>query len=315
MKKSFWAISILIFIPCFYSCSQKGVDTYNNKLNKKYIDIPGTRLSIIPPVNFKLKNQVPQLTEVNGNAQIGFYDLPESYFKIISMYSVEAYKNVPGENLKSTRKIFINGYEGTELIILASTQKKYLLIFGNDKLCIFIGGTYLTEYESNLADKIKECVLSVVFDPKKELDPEKNLPYQISTSDTKLKLGGVYQSGSFYNVTGNESQQVYDKTELYIQFAYKSLTEDEIQQFIKDVMNYEGKFGLEIGNSTKVIIDGLSGYETIGYVKVKNDTIKLIYYVILFDANEIYSITGRSNIDFTENINLFRKILKTFKRK
>ena len=316
MKKLLLAISILAINCHFYSCSRQEVKSYNNKLNEKYIDIPGTRVSIIPPDGFKIKNFAPQLIEESGNGLIAIIETPESYFKIINMYTPEAYKKVPNEELISTKNINIDGYKGTELLIKASDQMKYILMFGNEKLCVVIGGSYFKEYESSLASKIRKSALSVVYSLEKQINPEENLPYEILTFGTKLKLAGVTASYSFYTVDGYSPSRISDKTEFYVGgLQGKSMSEDQIQQYIQDIMKYEGRFGLEVKNSTKVIIDGMNGYETIGYVKVGNDTIKLIYDVILYDDDEIYSINGRSNMDFVENINLFRKISKTFKRK
>ncbi len=316
MKKSLLAISILVINYHFYSCSQQEVKSYNNKLNEKYNDIPGTRISLIPPNGFKIKNLAPQLIEENGKGQIAIFEMPESYFQIIKMYTPEAFKKVPNEELISTKNININGYNGTELLTKASDHMKFVLMFGNDTLCVVIGGSYLKEYESVLSDKIRKTILSVVYNPEKQINQEENLPYEISTLGTKLKLALVTQSISFYTVDGNSTPQVPDKTCFEIGSGErKSRSEDWIKQNIQDVMKYEGRYGLEVKNSNKVIIDGLNGYETIGYVKVGNDTVKVIYYVILYDDDEMCTICGWSNMDFIENINLLRKISKTFKRK
>lgn len=320
MKKPLFFISVLIVIILDYSCTRQRTESYINTLNENYIDIPGTRLSIIPPVGFEFMKQAPQFVEENGHGQIGLFEMTESYFNIVTMYSEEYYENIPESKIISVKDIYINGYNGRELIIEETgNQKKYILLFGDNDFCVAIGGSYYIDFETTLADKIKESALSVVYNPNKKFNATEVLPYEINTSRTKLKLAGATQSYSFYTVGGKEPGSTLDRTELDI--GGKRLdgstqwTEDAVHQNIQDVMNYEGKFGLEIGKSRKVVIDEMNGYETLGYVIMDSDTIKLIYYLILIDKYDIYGITGRSNMDFSTNIEIFREISKTFKRK
>ncbi len=320
MKKSIFFISVLLIIILDYSCNRQKTESYNNTLNENYIDIPGTRLSIIPPEGFQFMEQAPQFVENNGNGQIGIFEMTESYFKIVTMYSEEYYENIPQSKIISIKDIYINGYDGRELIIEETgNQKKYMLLFGNNDFCVAIGGTYYIDFETTLADRIKESALSIVYNPNKKFDETEVLPYEINTSGTKLKLAGATQSYSFYTVDGEEPGSTLDRTELDI--GGKKLdgstqwTEDAINQNIQDVMNYEGKFGLEIGKTRKVVIDEMNGYETVGYVLIDSDTIKIIYYLFLIDQYDIYGITGRSNMEFDTNLELFRNISITFKRK
>ncbi len=320
MKKPLFFISVLFVIILDYSCTHQKTESYNNTLNENYIDIPDTRLSIIPPKGFKFMEYAPQFVEENGNAQIGLFEMAESYFKIIPMYSEEYFENIPDSEIISIRDIFINGYNGREILIEETgNQKKYILLFGNNDFCIVIGGAYYIDFETTFADKIKESALSVVFNPNKKLDATEVLPYGINTSGTKLKLAGATQSFSFYTVGGEDPVSGLDKTKLDIGGrrldGSNQWTEDVIYEIIQNVMNSEGKFGLKIGKTKKKVIDEMNGYETVGYVILGSDTIKIIYYLFLIDQYDTYGIRGWSNMEFDNNLELFREISKTFKRK
>lgn len=320
MKKFLFLILILFVILLDYSCSHQKKESYNNTLNENYIDIPGTSLSIIPPAGFEFMEQAPQFVEKNGNGQIGLFEMTESYFNIATMYTEEYYENIPESEIININDIYINGYNGRELLIKETgNQNKYILLFGNNDFCVAIGGSYYIDFEKKLADEIKKSVLSVVFNPNKKLNPTEVLPYKISTSGTKLELAGATQNFSFYTVGGEDPVSGLDRTELDVGGRRlddtNQWTEDVIYKNIQDVMNYEGKFGLEIGKTKKVNIDEMNGYETVGYVLIDSDTIKIIYYLFLIDQNDIYGITGRSNMEFDKNLELFRNISATFKRK
>jgi hypothetical protein len=236
------------------------------------------------------------------------------------MYTEEYFQNIPESTIISIKDIYINGYDGRELIIEEEgNQKKYLLLFGNNDFCVAIGGTYYSDFDPTLADKIKESALSAVYNPYRKLDLTEVLPYEINTSETKLELAGVTQSFSYYTVGGEASESSFDKTELYVEGSRlddsNQWTEELIYKNIRDVMNYEGQFGLEIGKTKKVTVDEMNGYETVGYVLIDSDTIKIIYYLFLIDQYDIYGITGRSNMEFDKNLEVFRNISATFERK
>ena len=76
-----------------------------------------------------------------------------------------------------------------------------------------------------------------------------------------------------------------------------------------------GEFNVikEINNIT---IDNLKGYEIIADGKTKDDNSELVYQVMLFnDKGDYYIIVGIAKEEFQKNLDTFKKIAKTFKRK
>jgi len=66
----------------------------------------------------------------------------------------------------------------------------------------------------------------------------------------------------------------------------------------------------------EIEIDGISGYEIVGEGLDKtNGTRELVYQVMLFTDDGYYIMVGTTKNDFEQNLELFKKVAKTLKRK
>ena len=93
------------------------------------------------------------------------------------------------------------------------------------------------------------------------------------------------------------------------------LSEKQIRDRIKKSMYFEGKPDTNNVKLSRIFIDSLNGYETEGFRMSGKDTLRLFYHVVLFDSVELYEFRGISGNEFKENLNSFRKIIQSFKRK
>ena len=60
----------------------------------------------------------------------------------------------------------------------------------------------------------------------------------------------------------------------------------------------------------------LKGIEIVAHGKTRNNETELVYQVILFDGSGYYYlIVGKAKEEFDKNLQSFRRIVKTFKRK
>jgi hypothetical protein len=67
---------------------------------------------------------------------------------------------------------------------------------------------------------------------------------------------------------------------------------------------------------SEIQIDGISGYEIVGEgLDKSNGTKELVYQVMLFTDNGYYIIVGTTKNDFEQNLELFKKVARTLKRK
>jgi hypothetical protein len=66
----------------------------------------------------------------------------------------------------------------------------------------------------------------------------------------------------------------------------------------------------------EIEIDGISGYEiTAEGLEKTNGKKELVYQVMLYIDNGYYMIIGTAKTDFDTNLELFKKVAKTLKRK
>jgi hypothetical protein len=72
---------------------------------------------------------------------------------------------------------------------------------------------------------------------------------------------------------------------------------------------------LDENKINEIEIDGISGYEIVGEGLDKNGAKELVYEVMLFTDNGYYIIVGTAKNDFEQNLQLFKKVARTLKRK
>ena len=72
---------------------------------------------------------------------------------------------------------------------------------------------------------------------------------------------------------------------------------------------------LDENKINEIEVDGISGYEIVGEALDKNGAKELVYEVMLFTDNGYYLLVGTTNDDFEANLDLFKKVSRTFKRK
>lgn len=64
------------------------------------------------------------------------------------------------------------------------------------------------------------------------------------------------------------------------------------------------------------VLQGMSGYEIVGEGITKSSGRKeLVYQVMLFTDNGYYIILGTTGSDFDQNLELFKKVARTLKRR
>jgi hypothetical protein len=76
-----------------------------------------------------------------------------------------------------------------------------------------------------------------------------------------------------------------------------------------------GEFNV-IKEIKEVTIDNLKGYEIVADGKAKDGKLELVYQVMLFnDKGDYYIILGQAKEDVQKFLEVYKKIVKTFKRK
>jgi hypothetical protein len=282
----------------------------------KHVKIAGTKCSLVPPVGFVAATSFSGFQEAETGASIMITQLPAPYQSVVDGFTAEALK-ARGMELVSKQTIDFNNSKAT-LINLTQTSNginylKQILVFGIANETVLVNGIYPESARSNEA-KIKEALLSTVYDPAQDDDPAAAAAFSLDTRDTEFKIAKFMSGSLLYSTDGKIPTE---RATLIVGSSTGNVAAGQQKQYAEDRIKKlpRGEFSL-IKEVKEITIDNLKGYEIVAEGKSKDDKPELVYQVMLFnDKGEYYIILGQAKEDREKNLAAYRQIARTFKRK
>ena len=283
---------------------------------EKLTKVSGTKCSLIPPSGFVAPTTFSGFQDVEMGASIMINELPAPYQSLIDGFTADALKT-RGMTLISKQTIDFNNSKATLINVTqpanGTTYIKQMLIFGDTKGTVLVNGIY-PEASKDIEVKIKDALLSTIYNASQNDNPLDVATFTIDIKDTDFKLI-KYMSGSLLYSTdgkiptenptlivGNSIAKIPTQNQKkYSEERLKKLPDGQ-QSVIKEIK--------------EITIDNLKGYEIVADGKTKDDKPELVYQVMLFNNNgDYYIIVGQAKEEFEKNLETYKRIAKTFKRK
>lgn len=288
------------------------------EITSNHDPIDGTKISMIPPEDFTKAVNFSGFQQDESGASIMVLDLPGPFSEVSKGFTEEGLQS-QGMTLNTIEELRFNGLPAFLLTVeqkaYGNTYKKHILTFGTEKESVIINGTFLAEMVT-LSDPIKKSLLTTFYNAELEIDPFSIVDFEVVTKGTKLLFTKSMSGSLIFSVDGKIPSETKDQTNFIISKAFseqmivgkKKFTLNRIEQLpieIKKIISIE-----------PIEIDGLKGFEIIADARDKtNGDKKIVYQAMLFEDKLYYIFVGSSEADFENNITVFRKISKTFKRK
>jgi hypothetical protein len=180
-----------------------------------------------------------------------------------------------------------------------------------------VNGTFPKEV-TELEKDIRESMFSVVYESGLTVDPLSAVSFTVDTENTKLKFGKSMTGMLLYTVDGKVPTESNDKTTFIVGLSLANVQTGDKKLTAITRLKRMPYTDLKIDENeiSEIEIDGISGYEIVGEGLDKtNGTKEFIYQVMLFTDNGYYIMVGTTKNDFEQNLELFKKVAKTLKRK
>lgn len=312
-------LTIVVLTLCSYGQPKNNAEI-KNELTPGHINVKGTKISIVPPKGWTVATNFNGFQQTGSSSSIMIVEIPGPYSEVTEGLTNEGLKS-QGVIVDNKRKITVNGMMADYIVARQFAYEtmfgKYILVIGNEQTSFFINGMFPIDFEKELGKEIEKSMLSLVYEPNKEIDPLKSVNFEIDVSQTKFKFAKMMSNTLLYSVDGLIPTESFDKTTLMVGTSFgKTEMEDKKQYSINRIKQFPTIKNVESEKIEPVIIDDVSGYEIVAYGKEeKTDNPEMIYQVMLFSDNGYYLIVGMAHDHFEENTTLFRNISKTFKRK
>ena len=311
-------IRLAILISIFQITTVLGQKSVTNLLTSGHINIAGTKISIIPPQGFTKASDFLGFQQELSGSSIMFLDVPGPFSEISKGFTKENFLS-QGVQVQDIENLEINGLPAIfvtgEQNAYGNEYIKFVLSFGTEKETIMINGAFPKNLNETGTD-IKSAMLTAYYEPDKVINPFEIVDYVINTDEYGLKFAKSMSNSLVFTADGLLPVQSEDKTTF---IAAKSFSKVPISDTKLFSINRLKKMPFEIENieSTEDIsIDGISGYEIIAFTVDKNTAEKgKVYQVMLFSDSHYYIMLGTTNQEYEINIEKFKKIANSFKRK
>lgn len=288
------------------------------KLAGDYVEIPGTKISIVPPVGFIKAPNFTGLYHATSGSSIMITSLPVAFREMQSKLTKEAFEQQGMKVLEMKQDTVAD----LPAMILSSEQtargkivNKFIVWFGTEKETVMINVSYLLG-QAEFASWIKSSILSVRYEPDRELDPFRTLHFDMNVAPSRFLVAASMASSIVFNRDGNVPTQSKDKTTLIVAKSFGN------EEFIEDkrrfAINRLEQMPLDITRTDtvkEITLDEITGYEitATGKETTTGGVIK-IYYILLFSNNAYYVFVGTSN-GSKENLEDIKRAIRTFKRR
>ncbi|MEI9910996.1 MAG: hypothetical protein WDO71_15780 [Bacteroidota bacterium] len=188
-----------------------------------------------------------------------------------------------------------------------------MLIFGDTKQTVLVNGIY-PEASKDIEAKVKDALLSTVYNASQNENPLDAATFTIDITGTDFKLIKYISSSLVYSTDGKIPTE---KPTLIVGNSIAKVPVENQKKYAEErLKKLPGGEHNVVREIKEITIDNLKGFEIIGDGKTKDDKAELIYQVMLFtDEGGYYILVGQAKEEFEKNLETFKKIAKTFKRK
>jgi len=279
--------------------------------------LPGTKISMEPPADFTPATSFSGYQQASTNSSVMISVMQGPFNQIAASLTSENMKKV-GVTIISKRDTIHGGYKA---IWITGSQTAYgqdygkaMLVFGDDSKTVLVNIAY-PKSNRELAIPLHQSAFSVMYNSQQESKPEDAVAFQIDTVGTDYELRPVLNAMLFYVPKGSP-----EKSGVYFIAASsvgKSLVQDQKNFAEERLRKLPGHADDQMLSSSIIEIDGLSGFEVLSEGKNEQNQKEITLLVVLYlpENGGYYVLTGIADQDYDKNLQAFKRLAGSFRRK
>lgn len=310
---------ILTLMTCIAlsACGQTKIDKIDieNVKTEKHINIPGTRLYIIPPTDFKIATSFLGFQK-GDNSAFQVYDLVGgNYYTNAATYSKEAFEK-KGVKVFDYKELKVNGFPAKYIFMQGDPNTKTIgLVFGDTTFSTLIMAIYPSE-DDKTYEQIQNAIKTIYYDRNLKIDPFATAAFTLDVSKSIFKFSKIASGMFMYSIGGVEKQSFNDEPFITVTKIPKDTTMNakSISEMLVASVEKYGLTDKKLKNISTKKINGLVAYEVEVYGKIQGKT-SLIYQLIVTKQDKAIAIQGVVKSDFDNNLREIKNLAKTIRIK
>lgn len=272
-----------------------------------YINIPGTRLLIIPPKGFVISKSIVGLE--NENAMIQVMDLiGGNYESNTATFTKSGFEN-KGIKVIEFKEIKIDGFKGKFAHLDGGNGMESInVVFGDTSFSTMVIAP-ITALNKNLIVTLKNAILNIKYDKTITIDPLASSFFKIDANESKFKFAKSTANLFIYSENGIVKDAYKDEPMVMISTLPKDATLSK-EMIIKSMIDGLIRNGFSLKEEKKPVNGTINGFESIEveYIAEQKGKTKLIYLTVVSNSQNSIAFYGFTESDFENNLEEFKKL-------
>jgi hypothetical protein len=316
-----YKVLLAVFLIALVACKQKPpandkIDSsIQNTKTAQHINIPGTRVYIVPPPGFTV-SQTPAGLKKGSNILISIMDLPDGNFYNNSATFTKSGFEQKGAKVSDYKDIKVNGYPAKFAAMEGGMGNKMdFLVFGDSSFSTVIMGVF-PNTEPMVEKQIVAAFNTIYYDKNKKIDPFEAANFSLDDQHSDFKFFQYNINSYVYTKGGVDNKTDADAPFLTITQMpmEKGANVKLIGESIVSKMQQYGLTNIEIRNETEEGVNGYEAYQSEIHGSMKGKPCA-IYQCIVTKDDKAFSIQGIAKSDFDQNITAFKNLAHTIRIK
>lgn len=299
----------------------KPIEGYPQSAKKptgKAVNVPGTRVSMVPPPGFILSGNFAGFQDEASGSSIMVITMPTD-FKTMAASMDKTELTNRGILVEQIDSLTISELPA---LFVTGTQKaygldytKYMLLLGNEDETVIINAASPVDKKS-VAKTIKDAMHATTYAPDLQIDPLEHVDFTLNTQDTPFQFSKSVANSLIYTTDGHLPPQSEDKSTLIVAKSFFELSVEHRKEFAHKRLNDLPIKIDRITSTDSLVLDDLQGFEVLAEGHDEQTGLnENILLTIIFGEDFYYLFVGTAHKGFEGNLISARQVVASFRRK
>jgi len=302
---------LIVVLSCLTltSCGQKSNTGFPNEIKTTkvatQVNIPGTRVFIVPPDGFKVSSTLPAIEKGNSGLVQAMDLVGGSFYTNAATFSKEKFEQ-KGVKVFEYKELKVNGFPAKLAFIQGDPQTKvYNLVFGDSTFSTMIMGVFASN-DNKTGEEIKQALLSIYYDKATDVDPFATAPFKLNDNNSIFKFAKFAASIYMYSIDGIKKDSYVNEPYFMVlplptEGASLKAIADDMAEMIKDS---------NIKNVSENKTNGFQSLKREVYGKLNGKPALLFQHIVLIGQSAIV-MQGIADDNFDKYIIEFENLSNT----
>lgn len=316
-----YKIVLSVFVVALVACKQQPAVTgkinpnISNSKTSQHVNIPGTRLYMIPPAGFTV-SQTPAGLQKAGNAAITVTDLVGgNYYTNAANFNKAGFIR-RGIKTYDYQEIKVNGYPAKYVSLQGDANARmYWLVFGDTSFSTMVMGVY-PQTDAATGKEILGALNTIYYDRDQKIDPFAAAAFSIDDSRSAFKFFQYSTNMYVYTEGGRDNKNDPDAPFLVLTQmpVEKGMTAKDVGNMMLSKLEGYGLTQTSIQHASSQKINGYDAYEAEVHGLMHGKP-SIMYQCVISNGDYVISMQGVAKTAFDANLAAFKELAHTIKIK